>query len=149
MAIDKTILILATLGLCLSGCATIVEGTDQKITFDVIPATTTCAATRKGESIGTVSGNMPVLELGKSRFLLNINCMSPGFADTLRRITLGFLMLMLLFSSVCFGQIKSGAITGTVVDATGAVIPGASISAVNQETNVAANAVTDSSVWKS
>src|SRR6266498_1294538 len=57
--------------------------------------------------------------------------------------TLGLLALSLLLSGVSLGQIKSGVITGTVTDPTGAVIPGASASVVNMETNVAATAVTD------
>jgi outer membrane receptor protein involved in Fe transport len=40
-------------------------------------------------------------------------------------------------------QIRSGAITGTVVDPNGAVIPGASVIVVNQETNVPLQVVTD------
>jgi hypothetical protein len=56
---------------------------------------------------------------------------------------LGFLALMLITSSVSLGQIKSGVIVGTVMDSGGAVIPGVSVSVVNQETNVATTAVTD------
>jgi len=55
----------------------------------------------------------------------------------------GFLMLSLALSGVSFGQIKSGVITGTVTDDSGAAIPGAKVSVVNQETNVATTAVTD------
>ena len=40
-------------------------------------------------------------------------------------------------------QIKSGAITGVVVDPNGAVVPGANVVVVNQQTNVSATAVTD------
>jgi outer membrane receptor protein involved in Fe transport len=53
------------------------------------------------------------------------------------------LTLSLVLSVASFGQIKSGVITGTVTDPTGAVIPGASVSVVNLETNVATTAVTD------
>src|SRR5262245_58849504 len=53
------------------------------------------------------------------------------------------LMLSFLLSVTSFGQIRSGVITGIVTDSTGAVIPGASVSVVNMETNVASAAVTD------
>jgi outer membrane receptor protein involved in Fe transport len=53
------------------------------------------------------------------------------------------LTLSLMLSVASFGQIKSGVITGTVTDLTGAVIPGASVSVVNMETNIATTAVTD------
>ena len=38
--------------------------------------------------------------------------------------TLGLLALSLMFSSASLGQIKSGTITGTVTDSTGAVVTG-------------------------
>jgi trimeric autotransporter adhesin len=62
--------------------------------------------------------------------------------------TLTFALLAafaMLASGVAFGQIKSGVITGTVSDPTGAVIPGATVTVVNQETNITATAVTDES----
>jgi trimeric autotransporter adhesin len=56
---------------------------------------------------------------------------------------LGCLALALILNGPAFGQIRSGVITGAVTDPTGAVIPGAVVSVINQETNVVANAVTD------
>ena len=52
-------------------------------------------------------------------------------------------ILVLMISIAGFAQIKSGVITGTVTDATGAVVPGAVITVINQETNVASNALAD------
>lgn len=63
------------------------------------------------------------------------------FAATL----IAMLALCALLTSVAFGQIKSATIAGTVTDPNGAVVPGAMVSVVNQETNVAASAVTDAS----
>ncbi len=56
---------------------------------------------------------------------------------------IGILAFNLILSVVAFGQIKSGVITGMVTDPTGAVIPGATVTVINSETNVAATAVTD------
>ncbi len=53
------------------------------------------------------------------------------------------IILVLMISITGFAQIKSGVITGTVTDATGAVVPGAVITVINQETNVASNALAD------
>lgn len=58
---------------------------------------------------------------------------------------IGILAFNLILSGLVFGQIKSGAITGIVTDPTGAVIPGATVTVVNQETNVSVTAVTDAS----
>jgi hypothetical protein len=53
----------------------------------------------------------------------------------------GFLMLSLTLGAVSLGQIKSGVIVGEVTDPNGAAIPGASVSAIDQETNVATTTV--------
>ncbi|MBI1765716.1 MAG: TonB-dependent receptor [Acidobacteria bacterium] len=57
--------------------------------------------------------------------------------------SLAVLCAMLLCAGSAFAQIKSGAITGTVTDPTGAVIPGATVTVINAETNVSTTAVTD------
>ena len=65
---------------------------------------------------------------------------SPTLSKLLTALLMGFLLTL-----TAWAQIKSSTITGTVTDSTGAVIPGATISVVNQETNVATTAVTDES----
>jgi hypothetical protein len=55
------------------------------------------------------------------------------------------LLSIFLVSLTAFAQIKSGAITGIVTDSTGAVIPGALVTVLNQETNVPMTALTDES----
>jgi hypothetical protein len=57
----------------------------------------------------------------------------------------GFLMLSLMLGAVSLEQIKSGVIVGEVTDPNGAAVPGASVSAIDQETNVATTTVTDDS----
>ena len=49
------------------------------------------------------------------------------------------------FASLSYSQIKSGTIVGTVLDPSGAVVPGANVTAVNQETNVPTTTVSDKS----
>ncbi len=55
------------------------------------------------------------------------------------------LALCLCLAGFAFGQIKSATITGTVTDPTGAVIPGATVTVINQETNVQTTTTTDNS----
>src|SRR5687767_11313922 len=57
----------------------------------------------------------------------------------------GLLTISLTVGSVSLGQIKSGIIVGTVSDAGGGAVPGASVSVINQETNVTLTAVSDES----
>src|ERR1700730_16707115 len=56
-----------------------------------------------------------------------------------------FLIAMLLIATngiTCFAQVEQGAITGAVVDATGASIPSAKVTATNQATGTVAKAET-------
>src|SRR5262245_31403621 len=57
----------------------------------------------------------------------------------------GLLVVGVLSCGVGMAQIKSGVITGIVTDTNRAVIPGATISVVSEETNVAVNTVSSDS----
>lgn len=48
---------------------------------------------------------------------------------------LGFLFLVLFSAGAAFGQVDTGIISGVVADATGAAIPGATVTATNNGTN--------------
>ena len=50
--------------------------------------------------------------------------------------------ILLLFASHSAGQTTFGSITGTVVDPTGAVVPGASVSVINESTGLERKAAT-------
>ena len=62
---------------------------------------------------------------------------------TIRTSVAALAYASLLLAGVAFGQIKSGAITGMVTDPANAVIPGAAVTVINAETNVATTTVTD------
>jgi hypothetical protein len=55
---------------------------------------------------------------------------------SMRRALVLTLLVALAFGSIAFAQIRSGTITGTVTDATGAVVAGAEVTLLNQDTNI-------------
>ncbi|MEK9968937.1 MAG: hypothetical protein VW600_07360 [Ferrovibrio sp.] len=74
--------ILAAAGLVLStvtGCASIVEGTNQTIMVNMVPETSQCVATRQGSQVGVVSGSARQLPVSKSRHDLWLRCTADGY----------------------------------------------------------------------
>src|SRR2546423_12652579 len=74
--------------------------------------------------------------------------MEACYMRSLRKPYLPFFVILavaVIFTGVCFGQIKSGTITGTVTDPTGAGVPEANVTVINQETNVPTTTVADKS----
>ncbi len=68
--------------------------------------------------------------------------------NCIRRLVVGFaglFLCMFLVARPAAAQVANGSISGTVVDSTGAVIAGATVTAVNTATNATANATTTSS----
>ena len=60
----------------------------------------------------------------------------------MKKVILGLSVCLLLVTS-SFGQVNNATLTGTATDATGAVLPGVTITATNNATNVAATTVTN------
>jgi len=68
--------------------------------------------------------------------------MESAFRSFLTCLLLAFLVLTL--SVGAFAQVSKGSISGTVVDPTGAIVPGAGVKATNAETNQATTTTSDS-----
>ena len=56
------------------------------------------------------------------------------------RLGLAFVLAVLGLSAAAFAQTSMGGVSGTVTDAAGALVQGATVTLVNQETNVTARA---------
>jgi hypothetical protein len=63
----------------LSSCASIVEGTDQTVSFQVSPNTAVCQVSQKGKTIGTVQNGGGQLNVSKSRKDLHVQCAANGY----------------------------------------------------------------------
>ena len=63
----------------LAGCASIVEGTTQVITVDVVPPTGTCIVTREGEQLGISTPEKRAVTVSKSKNNLSFDCSAPGY----------------------------------------------------------------------
>lgn len=63
----------------LAGCASIVEGTTQTITVDVIPPTGTCIVTRGGEQLGISTPEKRAVTVSKSQHNLSFECTASGY----------------------------------------------------------------------
>ncbi len=67
--------------LSLSGCATIIEGTTQSLTVDVVPSHGTCEVTRDGQVLGASIPSNRVVTVSKSKNDLLFRCSAAGYAD--------------------------------------------------------------------
>jgi hypothetical protein len=79
--------VLAVLGLGLTGCASITQGTSQTILFNLEPKETTCVATRDGDGqLGTLTTSNNSLSVSKSKDDIVVTCRAPGFKQTSVRL---------------------------------------------------------------
>ena len=69
-----------TIAIALAGCATIVEGTTQTITVDVVPPNGTCEVSRQGERLGLSTPERRGVTVSKSQYDLMFTCSAPGYA---------------------------------------------------------------------
>lgn len=75
----KTILATTVLAMCVSGCATLVEGTTQDIAINVTPVRAECAAYVNGLAVGTYNPSTSLMRVSKSRHNMTVTCMASGY----------------------------------------------------------------------
>lgn len=70
----------ALAAISLSGCATLIEGTDQQIVVRPDQASTSCAGTRQDRPIFITFPGHDVVTVSKSRNAIDLTCNAPGFS---------------------------------------------------------------------
>jgi hypothetical protein len=69
----------AALGVALSGCATVFEGTSQEITVNTNPPGALCIFARNGAEVGRIGSTPGTANIRKSKYDITITCAKDGF----------------------------------------------------------------------
>jgi uncharacterized protein YceK len=77
----RRVFIGCVLAVCLSGCATVFEGTSQQISVITNPSGALCVFERQGFEVGRVVETPGTANIRKSKYDLMIKCSKPGFQD--------------------------------------------------------------------
>ncbi len=70
-----------TLPLLLAQCATVVDGTHQKILLLTIPDGARCSVTQNGNVVGTLAATPGEVEVPRTKYDLSVTCHKDGYAD--------------------------------------------------------------------
>ena len=100
----------ALVSLALQGCATITQGTDQKMTVNTDPQGATCKLERDGGQIAVVSPTPGTADVEKSKDDIVIDCTKKGRQSAQRTISSNF-------EGMTAGNLIVGGIVGLGVDA--------------------------------
>jgi hypothetical protein len=95
--------------LSLSACASIITGTHQDIAVTTSPTGATCAFTKQGATVGSLSATPGMLQVEKTKYDLQIACKKPGYDE----------VSMLNHSGIepwTFGNIVIGGVIGWGID---------------------------------
>lgn len=76
-----TLSAIAALGIAVSGCATIIDGTSQEIAVNTNPTGANCVFYRQGLAIGSVQNAPGILNVKRRKYDIEIKCDKPGYAQ--------------------------------------------------------------------
>jgi hypothetical protein len=97
----------------LGGCATIVEGTDQYIGFQISPETANCEIAQKGSILATISDGGGQVQIPKSRHDLSISCSAVGYQNqnlSVESSASGWGVVGCIFIDLCVTDYATGAL---------------------------------------
>jgi hypothetical protein len=72
---------IAALGIGLTGCATVFEGTSQEISVVTNPPGASCTFERQGMQVGTIVNTPGTANIRKSKYDIMIKCEKGGYQD--------------------------------------------------------------------
>lgn len=72
---------IVALGVALSACSSVIEGTSQTLFINTNPAGATCTLNRNGEVIGRVSDTPNSIVVQKTKHNINVVCSKEGYED--------------------------------------------------------------------
>lgn len=104
------LLAVALLAAQAAACATVVEGTDDLVSFESTPAGARCLVDRDGARVGTVDSAPGSLKLSKSKNDLTVTCDKTGHLTVTEQVESEF-------TGSTFGNILLGGGIGVIVDA--------------------------------
>lgn len=112
MRVGRFIITCCWLGLAAagSGCASIVEGTDQSVTVQTTPSGASCELKRDGQVIGVVNPTPGTVTVDKSKDDISVICRKEGYQDASGAFSSDF-------QGMTFGNILFGGLIGVAVDA--------------------------------
>lgn len=76
---STTLAAIAALGLGLSGCATVFEGTSQEISVVTNPPGASCVFERNGMQVGTIANTPGTANIRKSKYDITVKCDKAGY----------------------------------------------------------------------
>jgi hypothetical protein len=93
----------------LGGCATIIDGTTQKITLNTNPPGADCAINRDGSKIAEITSTPGSVKIEKTKRDITVSCSKPGFETATYFNKSGL-------NSDVFGNLIIGGPIGLIVD---------------------------------
>ena len=101
--------VIAILLIGLSGCASIVDGTSERISVNTNPSGATCTFVRNNESIGWVRPTPNTIMVEKTKYDIVIKCNKPGYGEATYLSKSGI-------DNWVFGNILIGGLIGWGID---------------------------------